>query len=57
MEDESIHNNPRDLAKEIFARLEARVTDVKHNMKLLMVPLPRNLISFIDDGGYNLEII
>jgi hypothetical protein len=55
MVDESVHNNPQDLV-ERFVRLEAQVTNINHNMNLLMVSLASNLESFGDDGGSNLEI-
>ena len=57
MEDESIHNNPQDLVKYIFDRLEAQVTNINRNMNLFMVALPRKLGPFVDDGGSNSKII
>jgi hypothetical protein len=56
MEDESIHNNPQDLAKYIFDRLEEHVANINHNMKLLMASLARKLGPFEDDGGSNSKI-
>jgi hypothetical protein len=53
MEYESIHNNPQDLAKYIFDRLEEHVANINRNMKLLMAVLVRKLGPFEYDGGSN----
>lgn len=52
---ESIHNNPQDLAEEIFSRLEAQVVDISCNMNLLMVALA-NEIGIREDGAIKLEV-
>jgi hypothetical protein len=57
MVDEFVHNNPQDLVEEIFVRLEEKVTDISHNMSLLMVALASNLRPFREVGGSNSEII
>jgi hypothetical protein len=56
MEDEYVHNNPRDPAEERFEWLEAQVVDISRNMNLLLVALASNLRLLGDDGGSNLEI-
>jgi hypothetical protein len=53
MADEYVHNNPQDLAEEIFERLEEKVVDISCNMALLMVVLARKIIIFGDVGGSN----
>jgi hypothetical protein len=56
MVDESVHNNPRDPTEERFVRLEEKVTDISHNMSLLMVALASKLRPFREVGGSNSEI-
>ena len=51
-----IHNNPRDPTKEIFVSLEVKVTDISHNMSLLMEALVKNIRPFKAVGGSNIEI-
>jgi hypothetical protein len=46
MVDDFVHNNPLDLAEEIFFRLEDQFTDISHNMTLLMVVLANKLRPF-----------
>jgi hypothetical protein len=47
MANEFVHNNPRDTVKERFTRLEEKVTNISHNVSLLMVTLASKLKSFI----------
>jgi hypothetical protein len=56
MAEDFVHNNPRDLAKERYDRLEAQVTDTNHNMNLLTTTLESKLKPFEDDRGFNSEI-
>jgi hypothetical protein len=56
MVEKSVHNNPQDPIEEIFERLEVQVTDIGHNMKLLMEYPTDKVGIFRDDGGSNLEI-
>jgi hypothetical protein len=51
--DDFTHNNPQGLVEERFERLEVKVTNMSHNMNLLMVALARKLDQFGDDGGSN----
>jgi hypothetical protein len=53
MADESVHNNPRDLAEKRFEGIEAQVVDIDRNMNLLMAALVRKIRLFGDDGGSN----
>jgi hypothetical protein len=53
---QSVHNDPRDPAEEIFERLEAQVIDISRNMNLLMAALASKREPFGDDGGSNSEI-
>jgi hypothetical protein len=55
MEDESIHNNPWDEAKDIFSKLEEQVVDISHNMTSLMENLENKFGPFGKVGGSNLE--
>jgi hypothetical protein len=55
MENEYVHNNPRDPTKERFERLEVQFSDIGHNMNLLMVALSIKLRPFRDDGGSKSE--
>jgi hypothetical protein len=56
MVDESVHNDPRDPAEEIFLRMEEQVTHICHNMSFLMVALARKFSPFGEVGDSNLEI-
>jgi len=56
MVEKSIHNNPWDLAKDRFVRLEEKVVDIFFNMSLLFVVLTSNIELFGEVGGSNLEI-
>jgi hypothetical protein len=55
MADVYVHNNPRDLAEEIFEQLEEQVFNISRNMNLLEVALEIKLGQLRDDGGSNLE--
>lgn len=55
MVDES-PNNPQDLAKERYVQLEALVTNVNHNVNLLMVALTNNPRLFREEEGFNVEV-
>jgi len=56
MIDESIHKNPQDIVGEIFVRLEYQVTNISHNMSLIMPDLARNIKKFREARGSNFEI-
>jgi hypothetical protein len=56
MDDEYVHNNPRDLMEERFVRLEEKVANISCNMSLLMAALVRNLGLFKEVGGLNSKI-
>jgi hypothetical protein len=56
MANESAHNNPQDLAEERFVRLEEQVTNISHNMALLMAALASKLESFGEAGGSKSKI-
>jgi hypothetical protein len=53
MVDKFVYNNHRDPIEEIFEWLEAYVSDISHNMNLLMEALERKIRPFGDDGGSN----
>lgn len=54
MADESV-NEHRDLAKMSFLLLEEEVTDIKHDVNVLMAYLRNKLEIFGEDGGSNVE--
>jgi hypothetical protein len=53
MVDESINNNPQDPREEGFVRLEEQVTDISHNMSLLMATLASKLRLIREVGDSN----
>lgn len=57
MADESVYDNPIDLAEERFAQLEVQVTYINCNVKLLMATLTSKLRMIGEDKGPNLVFI
>lgn len=47
--------NPHDLVEEIFSRSEQQVTDINHNVNLLMAALRNKFGIFEEDGNSNAE--
>jgi len=56
MEDDFVHNNPRDGTKERFARLEEQVVNISCNMALVMESLANDFSPFEEVVGSNLEV-
>lgn len=50
-------NNPHDPTKDRFARLEAQVVDINHNVRLLMVDLTNKVDLFRVYGGYSAKVL
>jgi hypothetical protein len=47
--------NPRDESKEIFSKMEAKVTNISHNMSILMLALKNKFGPFREFGISNLR--
>ena len=56
MADESIHKSHRDRVEESFVRLEHQVSNISHNISLLMEALEINIGSFKEVECLNLDI-
>jgi hypothetical protein len=51
MADKFVHNNPRDIEEQRFESLKAQVTDISHNMNLLMEDIASKIKPFRYDVG------
>lgn len=49
-------NNPPDLTEERFAQLEVQVTNINHNVSLLMVVMTNKFGLFQEDEISNMEV-
>ena len=57
MVDEYNNRNPWDEIKDIFLKMEGKVTDISHNMSILMLVLENKFGLFKEFGGSNSESV